>query len=270
MGALRMFLLRFGTERIPRFVSVLGGDGRLLTEPIFGAVVETTEGLVLLDTGIGRAALADPAAMAEIYRSGGPPTGPTGWPGPDGDPLALVLAGLDLKPADLSLAAVSHLHVDHTGGIPPLTATGVPIAIQAQELDYGRHRAEAGTGLEVAFYASDYTDPRTDWRRLDGGAEIAPGISVIPTPGHTPGHQSFRVDLPRTGTWILAADAADLAENLHQALPCGIVAEPSDTARAAASTAALLELAERTDARVLPGHDPIVWKAAWHPPGGHR
>lgn len=264
MGALRMFALRFGTERVPKLVSVLGADRRIVTEPIFGAVVETTAGLVLLDTGIGRSALADPAALSAIYGAGRHPTGP------EGDPLPVALAELDLKVSDLSLAAISHLHLDHTGGVPLLAAAAVPIAIQAEEIDYGRHRVAAGNELQVAFYAGDYSGPGIDWQRLDGGTEIAPGVSVVPTPGHTPGHQSFRVDLSNTGTWILAADAADLAENLHQAIPCGIVAEPGDADRAAASTTALLELAERTDARVLPGHDPIVWRAAWHPPGGHR
>jgi len=263
MAAVRMFLLKFGTEVVPKSLSVLGADRTRLTEPIFGALVETTDGLVLLDTGIGRSALADTATMTAMY--GG--TIPTG---PEGDPLAVALAAVDLTVADIGLAVVSHLHVDHTGGIPLLAAAGVPVAIQGPELDYGRHRAEQGTELAAAFYRSDFLDPAINWHRLDGEAEIAPGVSVIPTPGHTPGHQSFRVDLPGTGTWILTADATDLAQNLHERVPCGWSAEPDDAARAVTSLSTLLDLAERTDARMLPGHDPIVWKAAGHPPGGHR
>ena len=263
MGAQRMFLLTFGTELVPKAISVLGADRKIITAPIYGAVVETSDGLVLLDTGIGRAALDDADALAAIYGSQRPPHGP------EGDPLRVALAGLDLKVSDLSLAAVSHLHLDHTGGVPLLAEAGIPVAIQAEEIDYGHHRAALNTELETAFYRSDYTGS-VDWQRLEGASEIAPGVAVIPTPGHTPGHQSFRVDLPGTGAWILTADAADLAENVHQAVPCGSVAEPSDAGRAARSTTTLLALAEQIDARVLPGHDPVVWKAAWHPPGGHR
>jgi N-acyl homoserine lactone hydrolase len=264
MAAVRMFLLKFGVEVVPKSLSVLGADRTSLIEPIFGALVETTDGLVLLDTGIGRTALADTGTLSTMYGGGTIPTGP------DGDPLAVALAGLDLTVADVGLAAVSHLHLDHTGGIPLLAEAGVPIAIQADELDYGRQRAAAGTEQAAAFYRSDYLGEHITWNRLDGGAEIAPGVSVIPTPGHTPGHQSFRVDLPGTGTWILTADATDLAQNLHEARPCGWSAEADDAGRAVTSVSTLLDLAGRTDARVLPGHDPIVWKAAWHPPGGHR
>jgi glyoxylase-like metal-dependent hydrolase (beta-lactamase superfamily II) len=287
MPAIRMFLLAFGTERVPKAISVLGAGREIVTEPIYGAVVETSEGLVLLDTGIGRAALDDVEALTAIYGSGHLPVGPVGAESA-GDPLAVALASVDLTVADLGLAAISHLHLDHTGGLPLLARAGVRVAVQKEELDYGRHRAAAGTERDVAFYRSDYldsdhldsdhldsdhldsdSDHPIDWLCLDGGAELAPGVSVLPTPGHTPGHQSFRVDLAGTGTWILTADATDLAQNLHQATPCGFSAEPGDAPRAAASVHALLELAERTDARMLPGHDPIVWKAAWHPPGGH-
>ena len=266
MGAVRMFLLKFGVEVVPKSLSVLGADRTSLIEPIFGALVETTDGLVLLDTGIGRLALADTATLSVIYGGGTIPTGP------EGDPLAVALAELDLSVADLGLAAVSHLHLDHTGGVPLLAEAGVPIAIQADEIDYGRQRAAQGTELQAGFYRPDYLGEQINWHRLDGpgATEIAPGVSVIPTPGHTPGHQSFRVDLPGTGTWILTADATDLAQNLHEGLPCGWKAEPGDAARAVSSVATLLDLAGRTDARLLPGHDPIVWKAAWHPPGGHH
>lgn len=264
MGAVRMFMLTFGTERVPKSISVLGAGRQTITEPIYGAVVETSEGLVLLDTGMGRAALADSEALSAIYGAQNHPFGP------EGDPLLVALAGLDLKVSDLSVAVVSHLHLDHTGGIPLLAEAGVPVAIQAEEIDYGLHRAAQNTELGAAFYRSDYTGPGIKWQRLDGATEIAPGVSVVLTPGHTPGHQSFRVDLPGTGAWILTADAADLAENLHEAIPCGSVSEPDDAGRAATSTTELLELAMRIDARVMPGHDPVVWKAAWHPPGGHR
>ena len=39
------------------------------------------------------------------------------------------------------------------------------------------------------------TTRRIDWRLADGEAEIAPGITAVPTYGHTPGHQSFVVEL---------------------------------------------------------------------------
>jgi N-acyl homoserine lactone hydrolase len=264
MIAQRMFMLQYGTELVPKSLSVLGGSDKVIATPIYGVVVETIDGLVLLDTGINAAALADPQTLTEIYGEGMHP-----W-GPDGDPLAVALAEVGLSVADICVAAISHLHLDHSGGIGLLTDAGVPIAIQQAELDYGRARAAAGTERAVAFLAEDYTRPDTRWQGLDGEAELAPGVSVFPTPGHTPGHMSFRVELGQTGTWIFAADAADLSENLFERIPCGSVAEPDDEGKALASINLLMDEGERLDARVVPGHDSVFWKAVWHPRDGHR
>lgn len=57
-------------------------------------------------------------------------------------------------------------------------------------------------------------------------------MTVLPTPGHTPGHVLLQVELP--GTWVFTADPTDLAQNL------------------------------------LDGHDQVVLNAMRHPPGGHR
>ena len=264
MNAHRMFMLEFGTELVPKSLSVLGAGSHVIETPIFGALVETDDGLILLDTGISHEALHDPPALTTIYGAGMHPYGPTG------NPLEVALDTIGFKVGDIALAAVSHLHLDHTGGIPLLAKAGVPIVIQNREIDYGLERADDGSELEVAFYRSDYTDHSIDWRKVDGDEQIAPGVFTFATPGHTPGHMSYRVDLPETGTWILAADAADLGENLLERTPCGSVSEPSDARRARASIHRLVEEGERLDARLIPGHDPVFWKAVWHPPGGHR
>jgi N-acyl homoserine lactone hydrolase len=264
MAAERMFMLQYGTELVPKSLSVLGGSDKVIATPIYGVVVETSAGLVLLDTGINAAALADPATLTEIYGAGMHP-----W-GPDGDPLAVALKQVGFAVSDISLAAISHLHLDHSGGIPLLADAGVSVAIQRSELDYGLQRASAGTERAVAFLGEDYTRSDIRWNTLDGEAELAPGVSVISTPGHTPGHMSFRVDLAQTGTWIFAADAADLSENLFERIPCGSVAEPEDAPRAKASVNLLMDEGDRLDARVIPGHDSVFWKAVWHPRDGHR
>lgn len=263
-----MFMLEFGCEYVHKSLSVLGGSDRVIATPIYGALVETTDGLVLLDTGISATALADSSALTAIYGEGMHPVGPAG------DPLAIALERIGFTVADLSLAVISHLHLDHTGGIPLLAASGVPIVIDQAEIEYGLHRAQEGSEREVAFYASDYVSsavgPAIEWRTIAGDEQIAPGVMAFSTPGHTPGHLSYRVDLPQTGTWLLAADAADLGENLLERVPCGSVAEADDAPKALASVNRLMNEGDRLDARVIPGHDSVFWKAVWHPPGGHR
>jgi glyoxylase-like metal-dependent hydrolase (beta-lactamase superfamily II) len=279
----RLFLLQYGAERVTKALSLRGGDQTLYWEPLFGALVETGAGWVLLDTGMGRPAL-DSADVTAAYAVGGDhsPNRDTPWhlhPAPPradawtwgltGDPMATALATVGLTPADLALAAVSHLHVDHSGGVPLLAAAGVPVALQRGELDFARSGA---VGVAEGFHAPDWSAPHTRWRLLDGDAELAPGVWAVGTPGHTPGHMSFRVDLPGTGTWLFAADAADLAQNVLDGTPCGSAAAGTeqDERRAAESLHRLLELAADTDARLVPGHDQLVLSAVRHPPGGHR
>jgi hypothetical protein len=81
---------------------------------------------------------------------------------------------------------------------------------------------------------------------------------------------SYRVDLPDSGTWLLAADAADLGENLLECVPCGSVADPADEPAARRSVQRLVDEGRTLGARVVPGHDAVFWRAVWHPRDGHR
>ncbi|MFV0428101.1 MAG: N-acyl homoserine lactonase family protein [Arachnia sp.] len=282
MSARRLLFLQYGAERVSKNLSLAGGPHHLYWEPLMGALVETSAGWVLLDTGMSRAAHED-ADNTSAYRAGcvgapnerepwhlypAPPDNAFNW-GKEGDPLATALAEVGLQPADISLAAVSHLHVDHSGGIPTLVRAGVPVAIQRQELAFV-HSGAVGTA--EGFFDRDWSEPGTQWYELDGDAELAPGVRALFTPGHTPGHQSFVVDLPDSGTWILSADAADLAQNYLDRVPCGSCAggQAQDARDADASFARLLEVGRRTDARLIPGHDQLVFNAVRHPRGGHR
>ncbi|SDS37735.1 N-acyl homoserine lactone hydrolase [Friedmanniella luteola] len=277
----RMFVLQYGAERVSKALSLAGGDpGHLYWEPLVGVLVETSAGWVLFDTGMSRRN-HDSVEVERVYRGADAPSAAERWHlrpaappdrstwGLPGEPLVAALAPLGLAPADLALAVVSHLHWDHTGGIPALAGAGVEVVLHADELAWGR------SGLarfDAGFDAADWTVPGTRWRTVDVETEVAPGVRVLPTPGHTPGHVSVQVDLPATGTWIFTADATDLAQNLLDAVPCGSCAggSPEDERRAAASLELLLARARATDARLIPGHDQVVLTAIRHPPGGHR
>jgi len=263
----RMFLLQYGEECTPKWMSVRGADSTLNWVPVIGILVQTRGEWVILETGFSRQALDNDAACRAIY---GPEVSGANeyFPprGLDGEPFATALEEVGLTPADLSLAAVSHLHIDHSGGLPLLGAAGVPVAIQRKELDFGLQRA----GIAEAYYRADYENQDIQWRGLEGGAGRAPGIAVLASPGHTPGHMSYRIDLPQTGTWIFTVDAADLGENLFNRSAIGSTADPADEVHVLPSLHRLLQHAEDLDARIVPCHDPFYWRALKHPPGGHR
>ena len=65
--------------------------------------------------------------------------------------------------------------------------------MQRREYEYGMH---AGTPKD-AVIKSDFDFPDMDWNLLDGDWEIVPGVEVISTRGHMPGHQSMAVRLPK-------------------------------------------------------------------------
>jgi N-acyl homoserine lactone hydrolase len=281
--AIRLYLLQFGAEYVPKAVSLPDGGARLSWEPIVGMLVETTAGWILLETGMGRRALDDPRAQhgyAAAAQAAGvdmksvprrtvlPPLAPeerTWTWGLPGEPMVSALAEHGLEPADLALAAVSHLHLDHSGGLGALALAGVPVAIQRAELEF--IRSPAATSDE-GFYSADWKGHDINWQVLDGDGTVAPGVYVIFTPGHTPGHMSYRIELEHTGTWLFAVDAADLGENIHDEEPPGSCSGGFDQARQ--SLARLTSEARARVARLVPGHDQLVWNAARHPAGGHR
>ena len=126
---------------------------------------------------------------------------------------------------------MSHLHNDHAGGVRHFTDLGVPSTFSARELEYGL--SDHPVPEQSRHVPVDYDDRRHNWRLADGDARLGPGITAVLSPGHTPGHQSFVVDLDESaggGGFVFAFDAADLAENIddearrgwfHQLPPAG-------------------------------------------------
>jgi N-acyl homoserine lactone hydrolase len=97
------------------------------------------------------------------------------------------------------------------------------------------------------------------YRTIRGDEEILPGVRLIETGGHVPGHQSVMVDLPGTGKVLLAIDAVMFASQFSRARKPG--RGDMDAALTIASTHKLLDIAKRENAAlVVFGHDGAQWQ----------
>ena len=170
------------------------------------------------------------------------------------DQLKLV----DVQTQSIRFVAQSHLHLDHTGAIGRFPkATHI---VQRIEYDYAfkPHWFSAG-----AYIRADFDKPGLNWKFLGGEYTdhydlFGDGtVRMIFTPGHSPGHQSFLITLPRSGPVLLTIDAAYTMDHWeNRALP-GLVTSSS---QAADSVAKLRKLAAETGAMVVTGHDPQTWE----------
>ena len=101
-------------------------------------------------------------------------------------------------PRDVVCVINTHLHFDHCGG--NRLFAGVPIHVQRRELADARDRDDYTVRRWVDFPEAAYVEH-------DGEVDVLPGVRLLPTPGHTAGHQSVLVDTP-SGPVVLGGDVA--------------------------------------------------------------
>lgn len=189
--------------------------GEMVYNPYFVYVVKHPEGVVLFDSGAHPDLATDPVgrmgAGAEefIVKLDA------------GDAIEPVLARIGLTPDDIDLVIQSHLHFDHAGGLYAFPRT--PVMVQRAELEF----AEDPPAEQRDVYIAEDFAPVTDWRLVDGEEDVFGDgrLIVIPTPGHTKGHQSLLVRLDDGREIFLLADAAYLLEKMRLRRPPGVLWE---------------------------------------------
>ena len=216
------------------------GRHPLTGAPVPGYVIELDDGsIVLVDTGFPTIGPHDrvPARFRVT---------------PD-DHVVRRLAILGLRPRDVRFLVCSHFDPDHSGSHDLFP--GSECIVQRS------HYVVARSGRDSRFeiHRSRWDHPALRYRLVDGDTELAPGVDLIETSGHVPGHQSVLVRLPNTGAVLLAVDAIPIAAQAdpHTRRPHPFDADP---ARAARSAAKLAEICEREQVRLIVyGHDAEQW-----------
>jgi glyoxylase-like metal-dependent hydrolase (beta-lactamase superfamily II) len=200
---------------------------------VFAFLVRDGDTSFLIDTGVGEGS----AVIEALYK-------------PRRSRLLEALARHGIEPSSLSGIVNSHLHFDHCGnnGLFP----GIPIFVQHAEYE--------------AASAARYTVPSwlhfegADYRIVRGHHGLSPHTELIPTPGHTPGHQSVLVET-RSGPQLVVAQAAYTASEF------GLFGTPLAVARhdawsSEAYAESLGQLHALRPVRAFFSHDSTPWHRA--------
>jgi len=225
-------------------------SGTRWTVPVPAFLVVHAGGRLLFDTGVHRAAIEDP-----VGRLGEGRARRFGVRSRPGDDVVSQLALLGLQPSDVTHVANSHFHFDHCGGnefFPRST-----FLVQRKELEAARDPAVLAEKRYVPS-AQDFDHPLA-YRPVDGEHDVFGDgvVLLIPTHGHTPGHQSLRVRVGKGADLVLAADACYTQENMDRELLPGVLWDAEEMTR---SLARLRGLRDREGATVIYGHDPAQWR----------
>lgn len=194
LGAFEVTILHDGARTFPlpdSFVANVPKDRALtaaadafmptgkVTVPFNPTLINTGSKLVLIDTGNGPSA---DGAVGQLFPN---------------------LAAAGARPEDIDIVVISHLHPDHINGLRTQSGAiafpNATIIAPAPEWDFwmsDANMAQASDQLTKNYFANTRKvlgglDDRIG--RYTWGQEVAPGITALATPGHTPGHTSFTV-----------------------------------------------------------------------------
>ena len=242
---MRVWLLDGGSiviEHTQLMWNVPGPQARI---PVYSVLVEHDDGLYLFDTGI------DLDHMNRVLPFELPEQTPE-----QTIPAQLRACGFEL--GDVTTLVNTHLHIDHVGGNQLFKGTGVRNVIHRKELVQARNHEP--------FEFFGYSDTSWDYEganieTVSGDLELAGGIRLYETPGHTVGHYSFLLDGAKP--MLFAMDVAYTAAALEKGIQPGFHNNPVEGVR---SIARVKALAAEHGAEIFFSHDMDAWHGYKHAP----
>lgn len=238
-----LFAIEVGHLTVPLGFLLAGREG-MAKVPVSAYLIRHPKGSVVFDTGLHLDTQADPqahigeflAAFHEVHHE----------PGHD---IGSRLEAIDMDPASITHVVNSHLHFDHCGGNAQLA--NATVLVQRDEWN-----AAFELGNPRGYIAADF-DTGQPVELIDGERDLFDDgtVTIFPTTGHTPGHQSVMVRTDR-GPFVLCGDACYLKANLDSLTLPGVTFDPEGSLAALH----LFQKLQSEGARLMYGHDPDVWR----------
>lgn len=199
----------------------------------------------LIQTDDGKNILVDSGYPQDRYGEGGAYPADS-W-------IVTRLAEIGLTPDDIDTVVCTHMDHDHAGSHDHFP--NAEFVVQDEHLKAAREMPRFQSIRE------HWDNPRLNYRTVSGDTKLVPGVELIETSGHVPGHQSVLVRLPQTGPVLLAIDA--ISHNFDgftpETRPTGTFDNDEDGTRR--STRKLVDLAEREGVTLMIyGHDTERWQ----------
>jgi N-acyl homoserine lactone hydrolase len=255
----RFWPLLTGTHRYDKSLSTRNRNrGTLIEAPILAYLIETANGRILYDVGCDYEKITDPGKRAHYYENPAFPFGPPQMT--EEQRLTRRLATLGLRPVDIDLVFIGHLHFDHGGGLRDMAHAEIHVHLDEWQA--------ARAGADEAYFADDFAGAY-HWRMVGNEYDLVPGVRAIESPGHTAGHMSLYVELPKGAPIVITGDAADLSENLEQEIAPGLCWRDREDL-ALASIRKLKNLAHETGAELWPNHDMAFYRTRRPFPGHYE
>jgi glyoxylase-like metal-dependent hydrolase (beta-lactamase superfamily II) len=223
-----------GTLLVDKSTLTLGiGFGNEMEIPIWAAAIEGNEKRIIVDTGISNHQWVEENVAPCTQK--------------EDEKIDVAIQALGWNVRDVDVVINTHLHYDHCQSnklfnnskffVNPIEWEYAKNPVATQEIFYDRTWLAGDITYFHYNFCSDHY-------------EISPGLRIIRTPGHTPGHQSVLVN-SEEGVVAITGDAMNMPENLNENSPPGIL---HDTTAALNSIRRIKSYADR----IITGHDPKI------------
>jgi 4-pyridoxolactonase len=209
--------------------------------PVYSVLVEHRDGLFLFDTGM------DGNLAKNLTRGAAEPAMQT-----ERQTLAGQLDLIGKKPSDINVVMNSHYHFDHVGGNKLCTCATTICHKHELEAFANPHPAAEAPGYLDGSFLEAHGNYKPKLEIVTGDQEVAKGITLFETPGHTAGHYSLMVELFGRRPMIFTGDACYAKRSIETMAVPSLHVDPK---AAYSSLERLRDLAQKHDAELFFSHD---------------